>query len=103
MTQNTNNNANNGDPMKVPTQYELTHLQLQAMLRDNDIPDSELMYLGDREYPEDFQAHPECRGIVMPWYLVGGEHEVPVADIASVDRVDDDDVVPENDGWGPQE
>ena len=39
----------------------------------------------------------------MPWYLVGGEHEVPVADIASVDQVDDDDVVPENDGWGPQE
>ena len=88
--------------MKVPTQYELTHLQLQAMLRDNDIPDSELMYLGDRVYPEDYQAHPEYHGQVMPWYLVGGEHEVPVCDIASVDRVDDDDCVPENDGWGPQ-
>ena len=84
--------------MKVPTQYELTHLQPQAMLRDNAIPESELKYLGDKEYPVDYQAHPEYHGIVMPWYLVGGQHEVPVCDIASVDRVDDDDCVPENDG-----
>ena len=75
--------------MKVPTQPELLHLQLQAMLRDHDIPDSELMYLGDRVYPEDYQAHPEYHGQMMPWYLVAGEHEVPVCDIASVDRVDD--------------
>lgn len=27
--------------------------------------------------------------MIMPWYLVAGEHEVPVCDIASVDRVDD--------------
>jgi hypothetical protein len=33
---------------------------------------------------------------------VGGDNEVPVADIASVDQVDDDDIVPENDGWGQQ-
>jgi len=26
----------------------------------------------------------------MPWYCVGGEHEVPVCDIASVDRVDEE-------------
>ena len=71
------------------------------MLRDNAIPESELKYLGDKEYPVDYQAHPEYHGIVMPWYLVGGQHEVPVCDIASVDRVDDDDCVPENDGWGP--
>ena len=77
--------------MKVPTQYELTHLQLQAMLRDNAIPESELKYLGDREYPKDFQAHPEYHGEIMPWYLVAGEHEVPVCDIQSVDRVDEDD------------
>tara|TARA_B100000902_G_scaffold373892_1_gene402355 strand:- start:398 stop:706 length:309 start_codon:yes stop_codon:yes gene_type:complete len=100
--QNTNDNAKNGDPMKVPMQYELTHLQMQAMLRDNDIPESELKYLGDKEYPANFQAHPEYHGVVMPWYLVGGEHEVPVCDIASVDQVDDDDCVPENDGWGLQ-
>ena len=42
------------------------------MLRDHDIPESELKYLGDRVYPEDYQAHPEYHGQVMPWYLVGG-------------------------------
>ena len=87
--------------MKVPTQPELTHLQIQAMLRDHDIPEDQLKYIGDRVYPEDYQAHPEYHGQTMPWYLVGGEHEVPVCDIASVDRVDEDDCVPENDGWGP--
>ena len=92
----------NGDLMKVPTQYELTHYQLQAMLRDNNIHESELKYLGDRVYPESFKAHPEYHGVVMPWYLVGGDNEVPVADIASVDQVDDDDIIPENDGWGQQ-
>lgn len=88
--------------MKVPTQPELTHLQLQAMLRDHDIPETEIMYCGERVYPEDFQAHPEYHGQMMHWYLIGGEHEVPVCDIQSVDRVDDDDCVPENDGWGPE-
>jgi len=56
------------------------------------------MYLGDREYTTEYQAHPQYHGQMMPWYLVAGEHEVPVCDIASVDRVDDDDCVPENDG-----
>jgi len=76
--------------MKVPTQYELTHLQLQAMLRDHDIPPSELMYCGEREYTTEYVAHPEYHGMIMPFYLVAGEHEVPVCDIASVDRVDDE-------------
>ena len=77
--------------MKVPTQVELMHLQLQAMLRDHDIPESELMYCGEKEYPSDFVAHPEYHGHLMHWYLVAGEHEVPVCDIQSVDRVDEDD------------
>jgi len=89
MTQNIKDNANNGDLMKVPTQPELTHLQLQAMLRDHDIPPSELMYCGEREYTTEYVAHPEYHGMIMPFYLVAGEHEVPVCDIASVDRVDD--------------
>ena len=41
--------------MKVPTQPELTHLQLQAMLRDHDIPESEIKYIGDREYTTEYQ------------------------------------------------
>ena len=76
--------------MKVPTQAQLTHLQLQAMLRDHNIPDSELMYCGDREYTTEYEAHPEYHGQMMPFYLVAGEHEVPVCDIESVDRVDEE-------------
>lgn len=75
--------------MKVPTKVELQHLQLQAMLRDHDIPNSELMYVGEREYTDEYAAHPEYHGHIMHWYLVGGEHEVPVCDILSVDQVED--------------
>ena len=59
------------------------------MLRDHNIPESELKYLGDFEYTTEYQAHPQYHGQIMPWYLVAGEHEVPVCDIASVDRVDE--------------
>ena len=59
------------------------------MLRDHNIPESELKYIGDRVYPKDFKGHPEYHGEVMPWYLIGGEHEVPVCDIQSIDRVDE--------------
>tara|TARA_B100001939_G_scaffold337710_1_gene342406 strand:- start:36 stop:221 length:186 start_codon:yes stop_codon:yes gene_type:complete len=61
--------------MKVPTQAELTHLQLQAMLRENSFPDNELMYLGEREGEH--------------WYLIAGEHEVPVSAIEDLTQVDE--------------
>ena len=48
------------------------------------------MYCGDREYTTEYAAHPEYHGQMMPFYLVAGEHEVPVCDIASVDRVDEE-------------
>ena len=32
----------------------------------------------------------EYHGEVMPWYLIGGEHEVPVCDIGSIDQCDED-------------
>lgn len=64
--------------MKVPTQAELTHLQLQAMLRENSFPNNELMYLGEREGEH--------------WYLIAGEHEVPVSAIEDLTQVDDDAV-----------
>ena len=60
------------------------------MLRDNAIPESELKYVGDRVYPEDFQAHPEYHGVVMPWYLIGGEHQVKAEQIEDFEQVDDD-------------
>jgi hypothetical protein len=72
---NTNNSDNTGDELlNMPTQDELQHLQLQAMLRENSFPDNELMYLGVREGEH--------------WYLVAGEHEVPVSSIVEVDPVE---------------
>tara|TARA_B100000073_G_scaffold36376_1_gene27364 strand:- start:2426 stop:2620 length:195 start_codon:yes stop_codon:yes gene_type:complete len=64
--------------MKVPTQAELTHLQLQAMLRENSFPEGELKYLGEREGEH--------------WYLIAGEHEVPVSAIEDLTQVNDDAV-----------
>ncbi len=64
--------------MKVPTQAELTHLQLQAMLRENSFPEEELKYLGEREGEH--------------WYLIAGEHEVPVSAIEDLTQVNDDAV-----------
>ena len=48
------------------------------------------MYCGEREYTIEYQAHPEYHGHMMHWYLIAGEHEVPVCDIASIDAVDTD-------------
>jgi hypothetical protein len=45
------------------------------MLKENSFPDNELMYLGERNGEH--------------YYLIGGEHEVPVSAIESVDQVDD--------------
>lgn len=87
--------------MKVPNKPELTHMQIQAILRENSIPEDQIKYIGDKEYTTHYAAHPEYHGDIMPWYLIGGEHEVPVCDIGSIDQVDEDDCVPEDDGWGP--
>ena len=74
--------------MKVPDQVELQHMQLQAMLRENNIHESELLYCGQREYTTEYVAHPEYHGQLMHWYIIGGEHEVPVCDIESVDQIE---------------
>lgn len=52
---------------------ELRHLQLQAAIRDAEIPESELKYLGrvDGEHT----------------YLIAGEHIVPVSHIEGFDEV----------------
>ncbi len=60
--------------MKI-SQSELTHMQLQAMLRENKFPSSQLLYLGERDGEH--------------YYLIGGEHEVPVSAIVDVERQDD--------------
>ena len=74
--------------MKVPDQVELQHMQLQAMLRENNFHESELLYCGQREYTTEYVAHPEYHGQLMHWYIIGGEHEVPVCDIESVDQIE---------------
>ena len=48
--------------MKV-SRSELIHLQLQAIIRDNNVPSNELLYLGERDNEY--------------WYLIDGKHEVP--------------------------
>lgn len=58
--------------MKI-SQSELSHLQLQAILRDNNIPSSQLLYLGKRD-----EEH---------WYLIDGEHEVPSSFIEDVSEI----------------
>lgn len=60
--------------MKVPTKDELTHMQLQAMLRENSFPEEELKYLGEREGEH--------------YYLIAGEHEVPVSAIEDLTQVE---------------
>ena len=61
-------------PVKI-SEKDLLHLKLQAIIRENTIPTSELMYLGYRD-----DDH---------WYLIAGEHEVPVNDIEGIEPVDD--------------
>ena len=46
-----------------------------------------MKYIGEREYTKDFKGHPEYHGQVMPWYLIGGEYEVPVCDIQDIESV----------------
>jgi hypothetical protein len=53
--------------MKMPTKSELIHLKIQAAMRENIFAEDQMKYLGIREGEH--------------WYLVGGEHEVPVSSI----------------------
>ena len=76
--------------MQVPDTWMLQHMQLQAILRDNAISEDQMKYLGEKEYTTEFQAHPEYHGQQMPWYLIGGEHEVPVCDIQDVQGSEED-------------
>jgi hypothetical protein len=59
--------------MELPDQNLLKHLQIQAMLRENEFPEDELKYLGERDGQH--------------YYLIAGEHEVPVSDIISCDQI----------------
>ena len=75
--------------MKVPAKGQLMHYKIQAIMRDNDIPEDQIRYIGEREYPSNFKGHPELHGHIVPWYVINDEHEVPVCDISNFDSVDD--------------
>ena len=53
--------------MIIPSKTELIHLKIQAAMRENYFEEDQMKYLGIREGEH--------------WYLVGGEHEVPVSSI----------------------
>jgi len=57
--------------MKI-SKDELLHLKMQAILKENEIPTRELMYIGVRD-----EEH---------WYLIAGKHEVPVSMIEGIEE-----------------
>ena len=65
---------------KMPTQIDLLHHRLQAILRDYNMPDLE--YIGDR---------PSYKtGDTVPWYRIG-EAEVPIDAITEFECEEDED------------
>ena len=63
----------------MPTQSELMHYRLQAMMREHNFP--ELQYLGVR---------PDSIGVDQHWYRINGM-EVPVDSITELDNVEEID------------
>ena len=53
--------------MKAPTKSDLIHYKIQAAMRENFFEEDQMKYLGVRDGEH--------------WYLVAGEHEVPVSNI----------------------
>ncbi len=54
----------------------------------------ELKYLGQREYTEEYESHPEFHGQMMHWYRLenhGDPIEIPVCDFVQVDAVETND------------
>lgn len=64
--------------MLVPQKSELLHLKLQAALREYDFPETELRYLGIQETEDGTPNH---------FYLIAGEHRVPVDSIEEFEQV----------------
>ena len=68
----------------MPTQSELMHYRLQAILREHNFPD--LQYLGIR---------PDSIGVNQHWYRINGV-EVPVDSITELDteeQIDESDTI----------
>ena len=68
------------DLMNVPSNEELVHLKIQAALREHVFAEDQMKYLGERA------GH--------HWYLIAGEHEVPVSEIEEFEfagEIDEED------------
>ena len=64
----------------MPTQLDLLHYRLQAIMRDYNMPDLE--YIGER---------PSYKtGDIVPWYRIG-KAEVPIDAITEFEAEEDDD------------
>lgn len=60
--------------MKVPSKTDLIHHKIQAAMRENIFKEDQMKYLGLREGEH--------------WYLIAGEHEVPVSSIEDFEMND---------------
>ena len=56
---------------------QLMHLKIQAAMRENNFPENQMQYLGQRD-----DNH---------WYLIAGKYEVSAQDIEGFDKRDDEE------------
>ena len=64
--------------MNVPSKTDLIHHKIQAAMRENVFDEDQMKYLGLR----DDGKH---------WYLIAGEHEVPVDQLEEFEMVYDEE------------
>ena len=63
--------------LSVPTKSELIHFKIQAAMRENYFEEDQMKYLGLRDDGEH-------------WYLIAGEHEVPVSCLEEFEMVEEE-------------
>lgn len=67
-------------PSKMPTQLDLLHYRLQAIIRDYSMPD--LQYIGEKKSWKS--------GEIVHWYKIG-EAEVPIDAITEFETEEEDE------------
>ena len=67
-------------PSKMPTQLDLLHYRLQAIIRDYSMPD--LQYIGEKKS--------WMSGEIVHWYKIG-EAEVPIDAITEFETEEEDE------------
>ena len=64
--------------LSVPSPSDLIHFKIQAAMRENVFAEDQMKYLGLREDGKH-------------WYLIAGEHEVPVDQLEEFEMVYDEE------------